>query len=485
MTKAIGSNIADPHAKSYFHERQNFWDQASIDIDKSKSWGKYYHQRLSKIFQNIVPLNQSVIEFGCGQGDLLSSLNPIFGVGVDFSAGMIQRAKRRHPDLHFIQAEVHDTCLHENFDFIIISDLLNELWDVQKVFEQASKHAGQHTRVIINSYSRVWELPLLIAQKLRVAQPVLQRNWLTVEDINNLLNLADFEIILSWHEILCPLPIPIIASFTNKFLGKLWPFNRFALSNFIIARPKPQSSIHLNAPSVSLIIPARNEAGNIADIFARTPVMGKRTELIFVEGHSTDLTYETIQEGIKKNPDRPCQLLRQSGVGKGDAVRLGFSRALGDILIVFDADLTVPPEDLPRFYHALITGKGEFINGVRLVYPMGERAMRAINFLGNKFFAIAFSWVVGQPIKDTLCGTKALWRSDYERISANRSYFGDFDPFGDFDLIFGAVKLNLKIIDLPIRYRDRTYGETNIHRWKHGWLLIKMLLFGAWRLKFI
>ena len=176
---------------------------------------------------------------------------------------------------------------------------------------------------------------------------------------------------------------------------------------------------------------------------------------------------------------------RQSGTGKGDAVRLGFSKAKGDILMILDADLTMPPEDLPRFYHALADGRGDFINGVRLVYPMEKNAMRPLNYAGNKFFTIVFNFLLGQPLKDTLCGTKVLWKRDYETIRANRAYFGDFDPFGDFELIFGAAKLNLKIVDMPIRYRERTYGSTNIKRWKHGWLLLRMVFYAAGRLKFV
>jgi glycosyltransferase involved in cell wall biosynthesis len=236
---------------------------------------------------------------------------------------------------------------------------------------------------------------------------------------------------------------------------------------------------------VSVIVPTRNEAGNIPQIFARIPEMGRGTELIFVEGHSRDDTYTVIENEMARQSDRQCKLFRQTGIGKGDAVRSGFAHASGDVLMILDADLTVPPEDLPRFYEALHSGKGEFVNGVRLVYPMEEYAMRFLNLIGNKFFSLAFSWLLGQPVKDTLCGTKGLWKADYEKIAANRAYFGDFDPFGDFDLLFGAAKLNLKIVDLPIRYRQRTYGTTNIQRWKHGWLLLKMIGFAAWRIKFV
>jgi glycosyltransferase involved in cell wall biosynthesis len=213
--------------------------------------------------------------------------------------------------------------------------------------------------------------------------------------------------------------------------------------------------------------------------------MGRGTELIFVEGHSTDRTYETIEAAIARHPQINCRLYRQHGRGKGDAVRLGFEQASGDILMILDADLTVAPADLPRFYDAIASGKGEFINGVRLVYPMEDEAMRFFNLLGNKLFSWAFTWLLGQPIKDTLCGTKVLWRSDYARIAHNRTYFGDFDPFGDFDLLFGAAKLTLKIVEVPIRYGARRYGETNIQRWKHGWLLLRMVVFAARRIKFV
>lgn len=273
-------------------------------------------------------------------------------------------------------------------------------------------------------------------------------------------------------------------NFCNRFLVKLWPFNWFALVNFTLACPIPDERSNKPAPSVSIIIPARNEAGNIANIFQSVPSMGSSTELIFIEGHSTDNTYDTIEKALKAN-DRPAKLFRQTEKGKGDAVRLGFSKASGDILMILDADLTVRPEDLVRFYQALSTGRGDFINGVRLVYPMDKEAMPFFNFIGNRFFSLAFSWLLDQNVKDTLCGTKVVWKRDYERIACNRSYFGDFDPFGDFDLLFGAARLNMRIIDLPIRYRERTYSTTNIQRWRHDWLLLRMVIFAAFLIKFV
>ena len=306
-----------------------------------------------------------------------------------------------------------------------------------------------------------------------------------MEDIRNLLDLEGFEILRNWSEVLVPIKIPFLARFANHCLVKLWPFSSLALTNFIIARPKPKGSDQTDMPKVSVVIPARNEAGNIPEIINRVPDMGRETELIFVEGNSQDNTYETIRDLIALHPDKPYYLLKQNGKGKGDAVRLGFGQARGDVLMILDADLSVSPETLPRFLEALCSGTGDFINGVRLVYPMEDNAMRFVNLFGNKFFSLAFSWLIGQSIKDTLCGTKVLWKEDYKLIKANQSYFGDFDPFGDFDLIFGAVKQNLRIVDLPIRYRSRTYGETNINRWRHGWMLLRMVCFAAMKIKFI
>ena len=475
----------DNRAETYCNERRAHWDRVARQSDTWKGLNGYYHRRMAEIYRFLVPPGQRVLELGCAQGDLLAAVEPAYGVGVDFSGEMVARAIKRHPTLNFVQADAHECPLQETFAVVILSDLLNDVCDVQTVLEQIRQVTSSHSRIIINSYSRLWELPLTLAEKLGLAKPTLYQNWLTVEDIAGLLYLAGFEMIRTWPEIIWPLRTPLLDGFLNKFMVKLWPFSYLALTNMIVARPQPLPSEKEVEPRVTVVVPARNEAGNILQIMARVPEMGTGTEIIFVEGHSRDNTYEAIEAAIACYPERNCKLFRQSGMGKGDAVRLGYNQASGDILMILDADLTVPPEDLPRFFLALVSGKGDFANGVRLVYPMEKEAMRFFNLLGNKFFSLAFSWLLGQPIKDTLCGTKVLWKADYERIAANRAYFGNFDPFGDFDLLFGAARLNLKIIDLPIRYRERTYGTSNIQRWKHGCLLLKMVTFAASRIKFI
>ena len=462
--------------------RRAHWDH--VNASKPRSDSAYYRRKLLAGYRQIVEPHSSVLELGCSSGELLAGLSPKRGVGVDFSVEAINHAKATYADLEFIQADVQTLSIkHEQFDYIIISELVNELWDVQSMFEALRPYCLPSTRIIINFYSHLWNAPLAIAQRLGFATPRLPQNWLTQQDMKNLLDISGFQPLRCWSDIVAPVSIPFISDFANRWLGKLFPFRHLAMANFIVARPTAVTAPQL--PIVSVIVAARNESGHIDELLERIPEMGAGTEIIFVEGNSTDDTYEAIQRAIVQNPQRNCKLFKQPGKGKGDAVRTGFAAATGSVLMILDADITVPPEDLPRFYSLMADGSAEFVNGVRLVYPMEGNAMRFANLIGNKFFSWAFSWLLGQPIRDTLCGTKVLWKEDYERIVANRAYFGDFDPFGDFDLLFGAAKLNLKILEVPIRYRARRYGETNISRWSHGWLLLKMVVFAAKRIKFV
>lgn len=488
--------MLDNDLEKYNTERIKFWDNIYSKNPKGNFFSNSYHKRLVEVINLIIPKDAKVLETGCGTGDLLAKINSEHRTGIDFSGEAIKIARSKYPGIKFITGDVQTYNLsaldhksnvkssdesNEKFDYIILSDLVNDLYDIQKAFENIRQVCNDNTKLIINFYSRVWSFALKTGEAAGLKKKNLEQNWITVSDIKGLLDLSGFEMIKSWHEILFPADIPLLNSFFNKFLVRIFPFNHLSLTNFVAARPKPQTKKEY---SVSIVVPARNEAGNITNILNRVNKLGKETELIFVEGNSNDNTYETIQNEIKKYEKLPVQLIKQQGKGKGDAVREGFKIAKGDVLMILDADLTVPPEKLVYFYDAIASGTGEFINGVRLVYPMDEKAMRFFNFMGNKFFSASFSWLLGQHIKDTLCGTKVLFRADYEKIAAERSYFGNFDPFGDFDLIFGAAKLNLKMIDLPIRYKERTYGETNIQRWKHGWLLLKMVFFAARKIKF-
>lgn len=466
----------------YFSERIKHWD--AVANKSFTNFNSYYHRYLERIYQYIIPKGLKVLEIGCGKGDLLAAVKPSTGIGVDQSGEMIRLATEKYPQLQFHHSLGEDVQLEGTVDVIILSDLLNNVWDVQELMAHLRQYCDDSTRIVINAYSRLWQPFLNLARRVGLAPPMLPQNWLTVADLKNLLALEDFDVVQTSNEIILPVNIPLVSYLANRYLAKIFPFKFFSLTNILIARKVPSLDTLPEKPVVSVIVAARNEEGNIENIFKRTPEMGGGTELIFVEGGSSDNTFAAIKKEIKKNPEKKVFAYQQTGKGKGDAVRLGFSKATGDILMILDADMTVAPENLPLFYNALVSGKGEFINGVRLVYPMESEAMRFWNLVGNKFFSLAFSWLLGQSIKDTLCGTKVLTKKNYEKIAANRAYFGDFDPFGDFDLIFGAAKQNMKIVDLPIRYRDRHYGDTNISRWRHGVILLRMVIFAASKIKF-
>ncbi|MBK8477978.1 MAG: glycosyltransferase [Opitutaceae bacterium] len=440
-----------------------------------------YRRLLVHYYNLIIPATASVLEIGCGDGELLVHLRATRKAGVDLSGAQLARARTRLPGATFVQQAGEELDLSETFDYIIVSDTLNLAADVQQLLERLHSVSHADTRLVLNYHSALWRPVLAVASWLGLKSATPQSSWLSSADVCNLLQLADWAPIQIQPRLLIPLRLLGLGRLVNRWMGPMAAW--LCLVVFCVAR-----SARRRPPArrtVSVVIPARNEAGNIEAAVLRTPEMGGHTELVFVEGNSTDHTWAEIQRVRVAHPERSIKILQQPGRGKGDAVRAGFAVATGDILMILDADLTMPPEELPKFYAVLAEGRADFANGCRLVYPMNEHAMQFLNLCANKAFGYIFSWLLGQPVKDTLCGTKVLSRVHYERIAANRDYFGDFDPFGDFDLLFGAAKLDLKIADVPIRYSERTYGSTNIHRWRHGWLLLRMVLFAARKLKFV
>ena len=440
-----------------------------------------YRRLLAHYYNRLIPPTASVLEVGCGDGELLAQIHAQRKTGVDLSAAQIDHARQRIPNGTFHVQAGERLELNETFDVIIVSETLDHSADVQRLLDQLTTVATPETRLLINFHNNLWRPLFALGEWVHLRAAAPPGNWLSSLDIENLLELSAWETIKRQPRLLCPIAVPLLAPLLNRWVAPFLPFACLAIFNISRLRP----TIAGPARSVSVIIPARNEAGNIEDAVRRTPEMGTWTELIFVEGHSKDNTWAEIERVRAAYPQRRITTLRQTGKGKGNAVREGYAVATGEILMILDADLTMPPEELPKFYEAIVSGKAEFANGSRLVYPMDKKAMQFLNMIANKFFGLSFSWLLSQKVKDTLCGTKVLTREHYLKIAANRAYFGEFDPFGDFDLLFGADKQNLKIRDIPIRYRERTYGTTNIHRWRHGLLLFRMLGVAARKLKFV
>ncbi|NJN01009.1 MAG: glycosyltransferase [Leptolyngbyaceae cyanobacterium RM1_1_2] len=467
-----------------------YFERIAPEIDRWSDRSRYYYRDITRLHQFVIPPHQRVLEIGSGTGDLLAAVAPAVGVGIDFSATMVALAQQKHPHLRFYCLDVETITPDaigdrpQTFDYIILSGVTGFLSDIQAALVRLRPFCHRRTRVILTFHNFLWEPMLKLAEAIGQRRPQPPYSWLSMDDVANLLLITGYQSLKRGRRLLLPKQVPGLSNLLNRYLAPLPFFKHFCLTNYIVAKVQP---VPVQTPlTCSVIVPARNEAGNIADAIARMPQLGSKTEVIFVEGHSRDQTWQTIQD-VSSAYCGPLTLkaFQQAGKGKADAVRLGFTAATGDILMILDADLSVPPEDLPHFFDVIASGQGEFINGCRLVYPRSRRAMPFLNTLANKIFALLFSFLLDQPLKDTLCGTKVLWRTDYQRIAAGRRYFGDFDPFGDFDLLFGAAKLNLQTVEVPIRYQDRYYGASNIAHFREGLVLLRMCAYASRKLKFV
>ena len=454
--------------------RQDYWQRAA-----------FFHAEDLRYLRFLIPEGLRVLEIGCGTGTVLADLKPSHGLGIDFSPAMIAEARRLHPDLDFRVGDIEDrsfvASLPGPFDVILIVDTIGSLDDCQAVLESLHDQCTRTTRLVVVYYSHLWHPLLKLAERIGWRAPQPPQNVMSPGDIRALAALSDFDAIKSEARLISPLRLLGLGRFLNRFVSTLPVIRHLSLRHYSVFRSARRANDAIT--SATVVIPARNERGNIEPAVERIPDFCEDLEIIFVEGHSQDGTFDEICRVAAAYPHRDIKVMQQPGKGKADAVFTAFDAARGEVLMILDADLTVPPEQLPKFWQAMATGKGEFINGSRLVYPMEDEAMRFLNLIANKSFALLFSWLLSQRITDTLCGTKVLRRSDYERLKQGRSYFGDFDPFGDFDLIFGAAKLNLRCVEVPIRYASRSYGETQISRFRHGLMLLKMVGFAFLRIK--
>ncbi len=448
---------------------------------------EYYYRQDYEYLRHLISEGSRVLVLGCGTGRLLAELKPSVGVGIDISAEMIAVARADHPDLEFIEADLQHPAtlagLTGEFDYVVIPDTLGFLYDCETFMDQLAPVCADHTRIVITYFSHLWEPLLTLAEALSLRMPHPSLNWLSMDDIVNSLEMSDFDRVHLERRLIVPFSLFGLGTLINRYIAPLPLIRQFCLRHYIVARLPRRTTAR--AKSTSIVIPCRNERGNIEPAVTRLPEFCPDIEIIFVEGNSQDGTWDEIQRVKAAYPDRNIVAIQQPGTGKGDAVRAGFEIATKDLLFILDADLTVPPEDMPKFYNALKSNKAEFVNGTRMIYPMDRQAMRFLNYWANRTFAVIFTYLLNQRYTDTLCGTKGLSRENYAKLANNRHYFGDFDPFGDFDLIFGAAKLDLKLREVPIRYRERAYGSTQISRFRHGVLLLRMVLFAYRKLKAI
>ncbi|MBI3699915.1 MAG: glycosyltransferase [Afipia sp.] len=458
----------------------------AADRERWRAKAQFFHREDERYLHFLIPPGARVLEIGCGTGDTLAALQPSYGLGIDFSPGMIEQARKLHPHLEFRVGDAEEAAtfagFDEPFDFILVMDTIGALEDIQRFFEQLHPLCARHTRLIVGYFSHLWQPILKTAEWMGQRMPTPPQNVLSPADVRALSALAGFDPVKSEQRVLMPVSLLGLGRLVNRFISVLPGFRQLALRHFVVSRSLRSSD---NLKSATVVIPARNERGNIEPAVQRLPQFCDDIEIIFIEGHSKDGTYEEMERVKAAYPDKDIKLMRQPGKGKADAVFTAYDVARGDVLMILDADLTMPPEQLPKFWNSIASGQAEFVNGSRLVYPLEDEAMRFLNLIANKTFSYLFTWLLNQRYTDTLCGTKVMRRTDYYRLREGKAYFGDFDPFGDFDLIFGASKLNLKSVDMPIRYAARSYGETQISRFRHGVMLLKMVIVAFFKIKAI
>ncbi|MBE9069808.1 glycosyltransferase [Leptolyngbya cf. ectocarpi LEGE 11479] len=458
-------------------------------LEKWRKRNLYYYQDIEKFHEFLLQERSDVLEIGSGSGNLLASVHPRYGLGIDINPTAVESAQLKFDGLNFQTGNIEEYQSNQVFDYVVLANTISYIENIQKAFQNINQACNASTRLVLTFHNPAWEPLLKFATAIGQRMPLPPLNWLSRRDVENLLNLSGFEVVSHTKRLLFPKRIPILSWLFNKFLAPLPGFNRLCLTEYVVARLQPEMLLtrrQIQEKTCSVIIPARNEAGNIESCITRLPRMGRHTEVIFIEGHSSDNTWEEIQRVQAKYGDQwDIKVFQQTGKGKGNAVRLGFEQASGDILMILDSDLTVRPEELPYFFEAVASGKCEMANGCRLIYPVSKESMPSLNRMANRFFAWLLSYLLNTKIKDSLCGTKVISRENYKKIVENRTYFGDFDPFGDFELLFGASKLGLKIIDIPVRYVPRSYGSSNIQHVKEGLILLKMCMYAARKMKFI
>ncbi len=450
-----------------------------------ESWVKrngYYYKSIARLFQFLIEPGKRVLSVRSDLGQFLSAVKPRRGVGVELTPELAAEARSANPAWNYVVSDPEQYVPDEKFDYIMVANI-GDTVDVQRAFQNLHPGCERATRLLVYTYNQLWEPLVGLMAWLGLKPPMEEQSWLSEEDLKGLLHLAGFEWLKTHRAVIFPKNIPLLSFLLNRVIGVLPLVNRLSFATVLVARPvgfgRPAGEL-----SVSVVIPCKNERGNIQPAVERMPQLGRHTEIIFCDDKSTDGTREEIERLQGLHPGRDIRLVHGPGICKARNVYAGFAAARGDILMILDADLTVMPEELPYFLEVIAANRAEFVNGSRMVYPVPKEAMKLANVIGNRFFSLAFTFLLGERVGDTLCGTKVIWREDWQRIQPLIDTWGKEDRWGDYELLFGASKLNLRIFDLPVHYQERVHGTTKMtKRFKNGVIMLQFCWAGFKKLK--
>jgi SAM-dependent methyltransferase len=441
-------------------ETREHFDSIALRYDYFKTKNSYFHDRIKAFYCQAIPPGSRVLEVGCATGDLLAAVRPSYGLGLDISPRMVEIARKKYPHLDFAEGDISAAPARKDFDYIILSNLLDYVDDLYAFFSGLRDWTNDETKIIINNINPLWALVIRLGARLGLRTPDAKRNFVTLRDLLNILEVCDFDVSEKGFRLILPVYIPIISWFFNKLLPRIYVINNLSFVQYAVCHKRWRSSKR-NEMSCSVVVPCHNEEGNVRECVSRVPRMGRFTEIIVVDDGSKDRTYEIAKKASSEVEGLKVIRLEKNR-GKGSAVKTGFDNAKGDVIMILDADMAVMPEDLPKFFNAIADGAAEFVNGTRMVYPMEKEAMKFLNFLGNKLFGVMTSLILGQRNTDTLCGTKALLARHYAHID-----MGDC-KWGDFDLLHGAARLKLKMAEMPVHYRKRVSGKSKMKAFRDG-----------------
>lgn len=463
----------------------DFFDQLAPQRDKWIAKNAYYYEELYCLHEWLVENNKRVLDIGCGTGNLLSRVKPKEGVGIDFSFEMVKIASQKFPEFNFQVMDGQHLEFNRKFDYILMSNLVGYVDDVWQTFRSLRSVCHERSRIVITNYNYFWQPVMALAEKLGRKMPDRIQNWLPQEFIEHFLYLNGFTVVKKGKFLHLPLKLGGLAKILNRLFAQIPLLNSLALIEYLVAQPV---FLHEKTPthkSVTVIVPTHQEMGNVDTIVDLMPQIGDKTELIFVNLPGTDGTADKIKQRMKSYTGKlKIKYLEQSAkTGKIGALRLGVKAASGEIILIYDADVTVPPQDLIKLYLALVEKKSDIINGTRLVYPTEKGAMRFINHLGNLIFARLFTWTLGQHFTDTLCGSKGFWKKDFLEFEKTKIPIDNLDRYGDFYLLMGAYRRNLKIAEVPVRYKTRRYGDTKLNRVLNGWQFLRIFVYFFWYYK--
>lgn len=455
---------------------KEYFERVAPDWERWQKRNRFYHKTISNLLQGMIPPGSTVLELGSGVGDLLASLKPSSGMGFNVAPALTVRALQKHPQLEFYTIDVDSVSLPRPFEpqYIVMTNMLDYVHDVWDMMDSLKPAIREHTLLVISTNNPLWAPLLRLASKLGLRFPESPRNFITNKDICSVLHLQGFDIVEEGLTLPVPKRIPIIGTLINAIVPEV-PVLRFVSSlQYIAARPRiPRPPL-----SCSVVIPCHNEADNIQECLRRVPNFGAWTEIVVVDDGSTDETCQRVKE-MMATDSRVRLVVLEKNQGKANAVRAGFQAANGDVLMILDADMAVTPEELAKFLTPLQEGTADFVNGTRLIYPMQGKAMRVANFLGNKGFCFLASKVIRQRVSDTLCGTKAFLKRDFVRMP-----LGGAERWGDFDLLFGAARLKLRILEIPVHYTERRARKSKMRVMIDGWYFLWACLSGWRNLRF-